>query len=135
MNVNAIRLGLVALLEPAGYQRKEYVPEDVVDTPAVIAGVPDEIDYGASLGLAQITLPLTLVFSAADLKEAQLKMDNALSTDDDNSAISLLLAAMQSPTDDWRSFRVVRADNIRQQGAGQSSMLGVDVSLEVLARK
>lgn len=135
MNVNAIRKGLVALLEPAGFQRKEYVPEDVVDMPAVIAGVPDEVDYGASLGLAQITLPLTLVFSGADLKDAQLKMDNAMSTDDVNSAISLLLAAQQEPTDDWRSFRVVRADNIRQQGAGQSSALGVDVTLEVLARK
>lgn len=133
-DVHAIRAAAVALVVPAGFQGIDHVPEDVQQMPAAVAGVPTEIDYGASLGLARITFPLTLIFSAASLKDAQLKMDQALSTTD-GSAVTLLRAAVDTPTDDWRSIHVVRADNIRLADAGNSKALAVDVTLEVLARK
>lgn len=135
MNVRNIRVGLAALAAPAGFQVVDTVRESIAQLPAVVAGMPTGIDYSVSMGLARITLPLTLVFNASDWANAQKQMDAQLSDDTDSTVASLLLAAANTPTSAWQSVRLLRAENITEVVVGASKAFGVDLVLEVLAKK
>lgn len=133
MNVNAIRKGLAQVYLDAGWQATAYVPERLATFPAAIVGVPIEVDYGASLGLARIELPITVAFQIGTFEDAQESLDNALSTDDMATAVNLLRAEPQSS--DWAKIHVLRADNVRMTEDADARSLAVDITIEVFARK
>lgn len=130
MDVNAIRLAIAAKCAAAGYNSKEFVPEDVADFPAAVVGNPESIDYRLTMGLALISLKLTVAASAADMKEAQRKLDAAVSTEGEGS---IYAALEESEDDSWRNCHVTSIDPVRLISAGSSQVLARDFALDVTA--
>lgn len=132
MDVHAIRLAIAEICQGIGYNAKHYVPEDAVSYPAAIVGIPRAIDYGESLGLALVTLPVHVACSAASLQDAQRRLDEAVSTTGERS----VRAALHEATNDaWSSIKVLGVEEARLISDGQAQSLAMDVMVEVRARK
>lgn len=121
-------------MQAAGYTSRHYVAEDIPELPAAVVGVPRSIDYGKSLGVAAIVLPVAIAAStAAGWDVAQKTLDDALST---TGATSVRVALKAYTSTAWTKIDVTEAEPARIATLGKTTKILVcDVLLEVLARK
>lgn len=132
MNVGAVRTDLAAIGTSIGFQSYPRIPDTVSKLPALVVGVPREVDYAETFGLVCITIPLTAAFDASVLDQAQKDMDDALGTVADTS---LFNAFHLATSDNWRTCQVMTAEQPLEAKNGAAKVLTVDVVLAVFAAR
>lgn len=131
MNLGDIRTELSAALTAAGWHAYAFVPDDPGRLPAAVVQVPSELEYGITLGLDRVVLPVTLVVSKANPESGQATLDRALSTGSNDSIYDILHAVNSGGA--WRSIRIPGAGSFRVVTVGAAEAYACDVTIEVLS--
>lgn len=129
MDLAAIREDLAAILQDVGFNSTSFVQPDPSGLPAMFSGLPQSM-IPLTLRKWVVTLPVTLLFSIADVQDAQRRLDTALSPGVDGSVYDALHAESGCS---WESLRWVAADNVRTVLVGETHALACDITLELTA--
>lgn len=127
MDLRSIRVALAAIAESFGFSTYSFLTESP-SPPAVVVGFGD-VTYGVTLKFAQVTLPVIVVVSHADMESATELLDASFST----QASSLVDAYNGAKDTSWKSCKVVSAGNVRRVTLGANEALAADIVLELIA--
>jgi hypothetical protein len=134
LDLRAVREALGLAAGAAGFNAWDYMPDDVQNLPAAVVGAPREME-ALTLTRWRLQLPVTFYVSSANPKDANERLDRALSIgleDEDEvprlSFLDTLADAIEPP---WKTARFVSAQTSRYTMPGNSVAWGTEVLVEV----